>query len=49
MYCRRLAIKEEKPVTPNNIKNFGYFIEENGEIRDIHGSNNMSNMTRVGH
>jgi hypothetical protein len=49
MYRRRIVIKEEKPVIPDNIKDFGYILKENGEVRSIHRGNNMSNTIRAGH
>ncbi|KAG2198536.1 hypothetical protein INT47_008640 [Mucor saturninus] len=36
MYRRRKIVKEEKPVIPDNIRDFGYVVKDNGEIRSIH-------------
>jgi hypothetical protein len=35
MYRRRKVEIEEKPEIPENLKDFGYVLKENGEVRSI--------------
>lgn len=35
MYRRRKVQVEEKPEIPDNLKDFGYALKDNGEIRSI--------------